>query len=159
MSNIVKTCVNHGKLERHQCYKVRDVDFFVCRECAKIGRNKYRAKYRELYKENKGHNSAEALKKKRTSDIIYNLKKRNKLSIEKYSEMVRLQNNLCKICKQPETKIDHRTKILCRLCVDHCHVTGKIRGLLCARCNIALGCFDDSLDVVKSAAQYLESYG
>jgi hypothetical protein len=72
----------------------------------------------------------------------------------------------CKICesesqknkyrKNPEeTKLTHRSRAK-YLAVDHCHKTGKIRGLLCHYCNIALGGFKDSIESLKKAIKYLE---
>ena len=42
--------------------------------------------------------------------------------------------------------------------IDHCHVTGVVRGLLCFSCNTALGHFKDDIDVLKSAIRYLENH-
>ena len=53
------------------------------------------------------------------------------LSGEQYEEMVRRQKGLCKICGQAPDKRG--------LCVDHDHITGDVRGLLCIRCNLLLG--------------------
>ncbi len=39
--------------------------------------------------------------------------------------------------------------------VDHCHVTGKIRGILCYSCNVGLGCFKDSDELLRSALRYI----
>jgi len=55
------------------------------------------------------------------------------------------QGGKCAICK--------RTK---KLCVDHCHSTGKVRGLLCNGCNSSIGKLLDSPEVCRSAAEYLE---
>jgi hypothetical protein len=40
--------------------------------------------------------------------------------------------------------------------VDHCHATGKVRGLLCHNCNRALGLMQDNIENIKRAADYLE---
>ena len=84
------------------------------------------------------------------------IKKKFNLPIEEYVEMLVDQNGVCKICKQPETSVDHRTKKVRNLAVDHCHITGKIRGLLCSHCNRALGFFKEDLNVLKAAVEYLD---
>lgn len=43
--------------------------------------------------------------------------------------------------------------------VDHCHDTGRVRGLLCVRCNTGLGCFEDSPALMQTAISYIQNYG
>ena len=64
--------------------------------------------------------------------------------------MLANQNGKCAICATTE----HRGRG--NFYVDHDHSTGKIRGLLCNPCNIALGMFRDSIDTLKKAISYLE---
>ncbi len=73
------------------------------------------------------------------------------LTLQNYNAMLKEQNGVCAICGLPEP-IENR-----RLPVDHCHDTGKVRGLLCTRCNIALGQFKDDLDILTSAVSYLRN--
>jgi 3-dehydroquinate synthase class II len=79
-------------------------------------------------------------------------KKKYNISLDIYNEMAKSQNYKCKICKttEPGTRIN-------RFCVDHCHVTKNVRGLLCGSCNRALGQFKDNPEFLKEAANYLES--
>jgi hypothetical protein len=56
------------------------------------------------------------------------------------------QNNLCLVCKKQKS-----------LTVDHCHKTGKIRGLLCCLCNSGIGHLQDSPSLLKQAIQYLQT--
>lgn len=69
--------------------------------------------------------------------------------------MLKHQNNVCAICNRPETlqKFEH----IQSLSVDHDHKTGIVRGLLCAKCNYAIGNLSDSVNLLKSAIHYLEN--
>jgi hypothetical protein len=65
------------------------------------------------------------------------------------------QEGRCAICSLSETSRDRNDKIKV-LSVDHCHVTGKIRGLLCHSCNVGLGLFKDNIDTIQNAILYLK---
>lgn len=81
-----------------------------------------------------------------------------RMTIQDYDAMVVAQKGVCAICKKPETTILRITQSPRRLCVDHCHETGKIRALLCDKCNRMLGCAKDDCGVLLSAVEYLRSY-
>jgi hypothetical protein len=74
-----------------------------------------------------------------------------------YEIMLKQQNGVCKICKLPEKCIHHKTKKIKQLAIDHCHKTGKIRGLLCNQCNRLLGYAKDSIELLESAIKYLKT--
>lgn len=77
-----------------------------------------------------------------------------KLSEHDYNALIKEQNNLCKICGNKETgQFKGKKK---RLSVDHNHGTGKVRGLLCSYCNIGLGVFKDSPNILRKAIKYLD---
>lgn len=84
---------------------------------------------------------------KRVLDIL----SRYDITKEQYDEMFNRQNGVCGICFREG--INSHMK---NLCIDHCHKTGKIRGLLCSTCNTALGKFQDNTDFLKNAIKYLE---
>lgn len=84
------------------------------------------------------------------------LKYKFDISLKEYEELKHSQNNCCAICKNKETSIDSRTGSIRDLAVDHCHITNKIRGLLCGNCNKALGLFKDNIEYIKKAILYLE---
>ena len=77
------------------------------------------------------------------------LKRHYGITPDQYEVMNNAQNGVCKICKQicPTGR---------RLSVDHSHVTGKIRGLLCMRCNNGLGSFNDNIPNILAAVDYLK---
>lgn len=72
------------------------------------------------------------------------------LSVEEYEVILKRQNGVCAICSQV-------CKTGRRLAVDHDHNTKKVRGLLCATCNTALGKFGDSPVLLRQAIEYLEA--
>ena len=83
------------------------------------------------------------------SHLKNRLKKEYGLTLEEYYAMRDKQNGCCALCGKNEAEIDRR------LDVDHDHVTGKVRGLLCGRCNKALGLFDDKANVLLKASSYV----
>ena len=70
---------------------------------------------------------------------------------EVFAAIETAQGNACAICKQPEKVREQR------LTIDHCHNTGKFRGLLCNRCNRGIGLFMDSPERLKAALDYIEN--
>jgi len=75
------------------------------------------------------------------------LKRHFNLTLEEYAAMNTAQGGTCAICNCPPGDTP--------LCVDHCHTTGRVRGLLCRLCNTALGQFQDSMERLARAILYL----
>lgn len=92
---------------------------------------------------------------KQHPDYVKNkeLKRKYKFSIVEYKVLLEKQNGVCAICCKAETRKFKGTIV--ELSVDHCHKTGKVRGLLCTRCNRTLGMFKDSIGLFESAIEYL----
>jgi hypothetical protein len=63
---------------------------------------------------------------------------------EEYDALLQAQEGKCKICGAPPTAVDHD------------HETGEVRGLLCRACNLGLGYFKDSAELLQRAIAYLE---
>lgn len=78
---------------------------------------------------------------------IYHYRHKYGLSLPEIDELIAAQNNECLICG--------KTLIKMRRCVDHNHKTGKVRGILCKRCNTGLTYIEDKEFAIR-AAQYLE---
>ena len=119
-------------------------------------REKIKQKQREYYQRNKEQLKTWQKEYKKTpqgklSQRYRHIKHRYGLNKDDYLAMLEKQNNACAICLNPET-IENSI-----LCVDHCHTTGKVRGLLCRMCNSALGKFQDDLLNLKRAVAYLEN--
>lgn len=78
------------------------------------------------------------------------LQRRYGLTSNEFDALAEKQGGKCAICAGVEQVQRKR-----RLSVDHDHDTGEVRGLLCSRCNSALGLFQDRLDILEAAAAYL----
>ena len=121
------------------------------REKTLARRARYRAKNREKiraygrqWKKNNPTTSNESYKR------LYGITE------EDYLRMLKEQNEVCKICLKPETaKAKDKVK---RLSVDHCHMTGKVRGLLCHKCNTTLGKYEDNIETFERFIEYLSAF-
>ena len=78
------------------------------------------------------------------------------MTLAEYGQMLIAQNGVCAICNQPEKAL--RGGKPKALAVDHDHVTGTIRALLCSECNQMLGKAKDNRDVLLAAVKYLDKH-
>lgn len=109
-----------------------------CKDCNnELSRTKYRTAHKAWRRRNPDKTKA------------VKLKYRFGLSLEEYRRMLAAQKGLCKIC-------GGHCRLGRSLAVDHCHTTGKIRGLLCTDCNIGISRLQDRPDLLRAAAAYLE---
>lgn len=74
------------------------------------------------------------------------------ITLAEYDQMLRDQDYKCAICGN-EDEVEGR-----RLAIDHCHDSGKVRGLLCGKCNRGLGLFYDNKNLLTNAISYLDKY-
>lgn len=72
------------------------------------------------------------------------------ISLKDVEAMLESQDGKCAVCL---TEISLEGKATAR--VDHCHITGKVRGLLCHKCNVAIGCLGDNINGLQRAMAYL----
>lgn len=109
--------------------------------------------WRKSHREEISKHMKEYYQKNKVTRKEYNRKnliKQYGITLEEYDKILLEQGNKCKICGK--SKEDSKVS----LCVDHNHVTGKIRGLLCISCNTALGGFKDNINILRKAIEYLE---
>lgn len=78
------------------------------------------------------------------------LRRKYGISLEKYNEILLSQSCRCRICSI------HQTSLKKKFAVDHCHDTGRIRGLLCFDCNTGIGKLKDDPNLLVKAAEYLK---
>ena len=121
--------------EFHKWKSRKDGLAAYCKEC-------FNQKNRDWQKENP--DKLPTLDKKRA----YSRKKFFGISREDYAQMLVDQDNSCDICKN---------EIGWEAAVDHCHTSGKIRGLLCRSCNLGLGAFKDNIETIRKAIEYVKS--
>jgi len=160
----MKTCSRCGvRKSRSKFYKhprSKDGLQSYCIPCHKEANQASRERNREKDRERSARwraNNPQKVKEKR--DRYYqknkeklNANRRKQHFLEKYdllpTELAELQKKSkghCMICRKKVEK----------LCVDHNHRTGEVRGMLCQRCNLALGQFNDDPRLLKSALAYL----
>lgn len=134
------------RAERERRVKNREVIIEKSRLRYRRNREAILRRFREKYRENP-KKFVDRQKKYRYA--------RFRMTCAEYDKLFFVQGGLCAICGQPENKKAKNGKAK-RLAVDHSHATGKVRGLLCHRCNVSLGNFEDRSDLLRLAADYLE---
>ena len=131
-----------------------------CEDCAK---NRYRPEQTPC----EACNTVDETKKKRkrrwcdtcvpsTNGAAISRWKNHRITQPEFEKFLSLQDEKCPICKKVFDKINVRHRVANQAVVDHCHVTNKIRGLLCSSCNFAIGHFDKIPNAVHNLTLYLE---
>jgi hypothetical protein len=125
-----------------------------------LTRKKYMKKYRttEKGKQSETLGKVKYRKQKKNREVERNgrLKRIYNITIEDYNIMLINQKEVCAICNEKETKV-HKDGSK-RLAVDHCHTTGKVRGLLCFACNSSIGKLKESIPTLENAIKYLKAH-
>lgn len=106
----------------------------ICKECKKVATREWKRAYPGYHRKNI-------------------LMKQYGLSLEQYDRMREQQGFCCYICREPEENNQYG-----QLDVDHCHSSGKVRALLCSKCNTGLGLFRDSPELLNAAVEYLKEH-
>lgn len=150
----------------------------ACRECYQLYQKEYYHKNRDriLERERNSYQKNPEIKKKRATEYRdknyeevvrkrketyyknpdkhreYYLKDTYGITLKYYEEMLKAQGGCCGVCKK------HHSTLQRNLCVDHNHVTGKIRGLLCDNCNHGIGKLfaDIGIETLYNAIEYIK---
>lgn len=91
-------------------------------------------------------------KKKSTKSVYYRNYDKYGINEEIYNDLFNKQNGCCAICNK------HQNELNRSLCIDHNHTTGKVRGLLCGKCNASLGLMNENEDNILNMITYLREY-
>ncbi len=135
--------------ECRTCHVVKDIsEFYVkksygkphrawsCKKCQSAGARKW---------------SKDNPERRTRNRWLYEIRTRYGMSESDWDALLAKQGGGCAICGTCEPNGKHS-----RLSVDHCHVTGKVRGILCSNCNRAIGLIQDNARLLRKAADYLE---
>lgn len=126
---------NYGFYHGKPCTKCnKTVRYTASSNCRECHLSQDRATWKRLWYKSQ----AEAVKDKR-------LQRTYGIGLNEYANMYEEQNGKCAIC-------DEKKDVLC---VDHCHTTSKVRGLLCHQCNQAIGLLSDDIGRLNNAIRYL----
>lgn len=125
----------------------------VCRDCQNTRDSRNRDQDKETG-ENVRKNRADYWKRSKW----IKLKTKYVVSQSQYELLLSVQEHKCAICKEPEREIDKQRGEPLHLSVDHNHKTGRIRGLLCRRCNIGIGRLREDYVILQNAIDYLKKY-
>lgn len=138
---ITKTCSSCKEEKTTDLFynytKSKDGKFSQCKDCQKASVRKYKKKMGKAYYERERH---------------YKWKSFYGLSEEDYKKMLYGQGGACAICEEDVHLENNNGK---RSAIDHCHESGKVRGILCNNCNRGIGFLGDKSKVVKKALDYL----
>lgn len=161
MDEILKKCAS-CKEEKllSEFYPDKKYKYCVSSICKKCSSNKSLKYYHENKIQNQKKYNTRIAKLRKENPEKYRMTVRlsvyKKLGLiitkEEYEELCKKQNYKCAICNG-EAKGFKKN-----LCLDHDHNTLQIRGLLCDKCNKALGHFQDNIDIITNALNYLKKY-
>ena len=132
-----KSCVKEYKLQRTKTEETKNQEKIYQRHYARTPKRKAQImEYQQTPKHRKN-------KRK------YKLKHKYGITEEQYDEMMKKQGGVCAACRSEfrSTKTTH---------LDHCHATGKVRGILCHNCNRALGAVQDKIENLNALIDYLQ---
>lgn len=139
--NVVKTLDQF-----YNSQKYRGGKSYRCKDCDKAAGKIYVEKHKE---------------RKRKQQQESNWKAKYGLDREGYNELWESQGGVCSVCKtpliHPETYVGNKHKKNTS-CVDHDHVSGRVRAILCTMCNKGLGIFNDDPDLLNAAYLYLKHH-
>ena len=148
----MKTCTFCKQLRNLSAFNREPKGRFGVKSVCKLCEKEYRKTHKKQHNESL---MSWRLRNPEKSKSI-ELKRKYGITLDGYNCILRNQNYVCAICKRPEKSRDYRKNKVRDLSVDHCHITGRIRGLLCFDCNTALGKFNENVEIVALACEYLK---
>lgn len=128
--------------------------YHICKKCANEKMQAWRKKNPEKWKALcRRHSTNPATKQKRRVEGL----RKYGLTLETFDILLASQDHKCAICARAVLRKSARDGNDAAQ-VDHCHETDKVRGILCARCNRAIGLIGENASTLRRAAEYLECH-
>lgn len=118
------------------------------RDVIRAAAARHREKYREKRNAKERERVAAMPKEVKYAAWRAKLLRRYGMTKDQYDALHDAQNGVCAICRKRQPSGQ-------RLVVDHCHRSGVTRGLLCHKCNMALGLLFDDIELLRAAIEYL----
>jgi len=136
--NLTKICWNCKKEKPVSEFYKSNTRYYQreCKDCCKAGRSMW-------WKSEKGKLSSANTK----------LKRRFGMTLEEYIHLLNKCGGKCEICGAEMSSNNHR------LGIDHNHITGEIRGILCNACNVGIANLKEDMSILESAIKYLTRNG
>ena len=126
----------------HKSKSTKDGYSYRCKNCDYQARIKYRTERKLQY---------QTVTRKEYRKRVYGL------SDDSFNTLWKKQKGKCPICDKTLTDALGNKHLPSKAVIDHCHKTGKIRGILCTMCNKGLGLLGDNINGLKKAVQYLNA--
>jgi len=145
-----KECKNNQK---HRYYMEHEKESKEKKDNAHQYYLEHKEHYAEISKQYRKENKskiAKASKERAGRNRELQIKRKFNLTLDDYNTMINNQNNKCAICGD-ELKFGKLTAI------DHSHTSGKVRGILCHNCNVAMGLLKENVNTLQSMITYLEN--
>ena len=120
----------------HRCDTTKPLTEFYRRTYKRTGEVKYQSKCK----------ACQAEERRYYYKPHQDTRRKLKITDEEYATLMEKSQGGCEVCNTP----------LERVCIDHCHTTGRVRGVLCHNCNTALGLVGDNVATLTKLIQYLE---
>lgn len=140
---------------KYQCKTCISSDYFANQDAEKEKRKQHYAKNKKNFLDRSYDWRKQNPLKRQFSEKKRALKKKYNLSWDDYVNMFEQHDGKCAICGVLLAMYAHENAP--SACVDHCHKTGKIRGLLCYSCNLLLGHARDDVSLLDAAKEYLNA--
>lgn len=138
------------------CGEEKSLDDFYMRSDGGVKKPRSECKKCTAVRVSNRYHSSEDVRTVHRNNSRKNAFKKYGLDETDFDRMFDEQGGKCKICGTEILKVGSSSEIVKIACIDHCHETGKVRGLLCRPCNTGLGNFKDNTSYLLGAIKYLE---